>query len=86
MVNKYYSRFYEYYLVKYRNLEMSRDYARYSGSHLLYVPEEQIDQNMCDTFALANPGCLSEIPQQFMRDEYINFIYKKYHLGLVPVE
>ncbi len=86
MIRKYYRRFYEYYLVKYRDLGMSRDYARYSGSHLLYVPEEQIDQSMCDAFAYANPCCLREIPEQFMRDEYINYILKKYHLGVVPVE
>ena len=86
MVKKYYRRFYEYYLLKYRNLEMSRDYARYSGSHLLYVPEEQIDQDMCDAYAFANLGCLGEIPEQYMREEYIDLINKKYHLGVVPIE
>ena len=86
MIRKYYRRFYEYYLVNYRNLEMSRDYARYAGSSLLYVPEEQIDQSMCDSFAYANPFSLREIPEQFMRDEYFDSINKKYHLGLVPIE
>lgn len=85
MIEKYYKRFYEYYPIKYRDREMSIEYVRYSGSHLCYVPRNQIDQFMCDLFAIANPMCIKEIPDEFMKSEYIDIIFKKgYHLGVVP--
>lgn len=87
MIRKYYKNFYEYYLIKYRDINMSRDYIRHSGTHLLYVPEEQVDQSMCDMFVYANPGLLVEVPDEFIKDEYFEFILnKRKHLGLIPIE
>lgn len=92
LIAKYYIRenstwLYEYYLIDLRDKAMSLEYARHKNTSLLYVPEEQIDQSMCDMFIKANPDCLREIPREFMRDEYIDIVLKnQYNLYFVPRE
>lgn len=88
MIKKYYDQLYEYYPEKYRHdRSMTVEYARKVGGHFFYIPEDMVDQNICDIFVFANPRNLGEIPEQFVKQEHIDRIRKKgLHLGNVPLE
>lgn len=87
MIKKYNHRLYEYYPESYRDKNMTIDYVRTTGSHFIYVPQDEVNQQLCDIYIFSNPRNLWEIPEQFVKSEYFDYIIKKgLHLGNVPVE
>ena len=87
MIEKYHYKFYEYYPKEYLDYNMTIDYVRMGGSHLLFVPEEFISQHLCDLYVFSNPKSLSEVPAQYINNNYFEYIISKgLHLGFVPLE
>lgn len=87
MIEKYNHQLYEYYPKDYLDYNMTINYVRTSGSHLLFVPDEFINQHLCDLFVFANPKSLSEVPSKYIHNKYFEYIISKdLHLGFVPLE